>query len=71
MFETGAVRILLGVIVAVVSFLYIYTGFQNGDELKLKFLGEERKMKKTSLLLITYIDGLVMGVLLGYILFAA
>lgn len=71
MFEANTVRILLGVIVAVVSFLYIYTAFQNSDEVKIKFLGEERKLNKTSLVLICFVDGLVMGVMLGYILFAS
>ena len=69
MFETSTVKIILGVIVTLVSFLYIYTAMQNSEEIKIKFLGEERKLNKTSLVLICFVDGLVMGTVLGYIMF--
>jgi uncharacterized integral membrane protein len=43
---------------------------QNKDDVKVSFFGDERKLSKRSLILICFLDGLILGILVGYLLFS-
>lgn len=51
--------------------LYGYIASQNTEEIQVKFLTDKRKLSKKHLILICFVDGMIFGIFIGYILFVA
>ncbi len=49
--------------------LYGYIASQNTEEVQVQFLREKKKLSLKYVILICFVDGLFLGVFLGYILF--
>mgnify|MGYP000629663726 CR=1 FL=1 len=48
---------------------YVYTALKNEEEVKVHFFGADKKISVKYLIIICLLDGLVLGSLLGYLLF--
>lgn len=68
--DNSILKIILIFLVVLGVCLYLYTAMQNKDDVKVSFLGDERKLSKRSLILICFLDGLILGILVGYLLFS-
>lgn len=50
---------------------YVYIASKNPDEVEVQFLGDKKKMPIRTMIIICLVDGIFLGLLLGYILFEA
>jgi len=50
---------------------YLYIASRNTDEIEVQFLGDKKQMPKRTMIMICLVDGIFLGLLLGYILFEA
>jgi hypothetical protein len=48
---------------------YVYTAFKNKEEVKVHFFGSDKNISVKYLIIICLLDGLVLGALMGYLLF--
>jgi len=49
--------------------LYLYTAYVNTSKVKVNFFGSEKKISLRSLILICFVDGVVLGFIIGYLIF--
>lgn len=50
---------------------YLYIASRNPEEIEVQFLGDKKQMPKRTMIMICLVDGIFLGLLLGYILFEA
>ncbi len=49
--------------------LYLYTAMQNSKKVTVDFFGANKKISVRSLIMICFVDGVVIGLVIGYLLF--
>lgn len=49
--------------------LYVYTAMKNTESVKVHFFGADKKLALKNLIVICLLDGIVLGLLLGYLIF--
>jgi uncharacterized membrane protein YciS (DUF1049 family) len=50
--------------------LYMYTAYKNEKKASVNFFGNEKNITLRSLILICFVDGIIIGAIIGYLIFS-
>lgn len=70
MIDAGLARSIGAFLVVLGVGIYMYAALHNKQEVEVEFMGSKKKLSVMALILISLLDGIVMGLILGYLLFA-
>ena len=65
----GYVQYFLLFLAVLGTLLYLHTAFNNSKKVTVSFFGSNKKVSLTSLILICFADGVVLGFIVGYLVF--
>lgn len=69
MVDANVARSIVAFLIVLGAGVYIYAAMNNKQEVSVDFMGNKKKLSIMSLILISLLDGIVIGLMIGYLIF--
>ncbi len=69
MVDANVARSIVAFLVVLGVGLYLYAAMNNKQEVAVDFMGNKKRLSVTALILISLLDGIVLGLMIGYLIF--